>query len=190
MKKLTRRQFIKLSGTATATGLLAGCGPTEQPTATPVPTDPPAPTDTPKPTVEIDRLDIVRFYPEVPSKVVYTHHTGVRDSEELVPEALRQMLDASITELTGLNDVREAWAALFAPHERIAIKVNVLRGGVLWTHTPLVLVVTECLQEVGIPTAQIVIFGRSTEELARAGFTINKDGPREHDSHELRSGGS
>jgi hypothetical protein len=36
------------------------------------------------------------------------------------------MLDGSITALTGLNDADEAWTALFAPDERIAIKVNTI----------------------------------------------------------------
>jgi hypothetical protein len=58
---------------------------------------------------------VVKTHPDVWSKVVHAHHEGVWDGENLVPGALRQMLDASITELTGLSDAREAWAALFRP---------------------------------------------------------------------------
>jgi len=108
---------------------------------------------------------------------VRTRHTGVWDGETLVPAVLRQMLDASITKLTGLNDAREAWAALFAPDERVAIKVNVFRNSLIWTHIPLVIAVTECLQEAGVPAEQIFIFDYYTREFEDASYPVNKDGP-------------
>ncbi len=128
------------------------------------------------PTVVVRRPEVIRFYPDLQSKVVRVHHAGVWSGSELVPNALRQMLDASITALTGLNDAQEAWAALFAPDERIAIKVNALRGPCL-THVPLVMAVTECLQAAGVPGEQIVIFDRYTDELEYAGYAINYEGP-------------
>ena len=191
-RRISRRDFLKI---AAAAGLLAGCRPTQQPTAPPTsaPTAPPTstpsitPTTTPTasptsapsltPTVTPYRPDIIKMYPDVPSKVVHTHHTGVWDGETLVPGAIRQMLDASITELTGLDDATGAWAALFDPGERIAIKVNAFRNSIIWTHAPLVMAVTECLQEVGVPAEQIVIFDYYTSELEEAGYPVNEDGP-------------
>jgi hypothetical protein len=168
MRKLTRRQFIKLSGTVAAAGLLAGCGIASKP--------------------NVSREDVLKFYPDAPSKVVHAHHAGVwkgtptelADSSEennlLVPEALREMLDASIAELTGLDKARDAWSALFSPDERIVIKVNAFRNGLIWTHVPLVTAVTESLQDAGIPAEQIVIFDYYTYELETAGFAVNEDG--------------
>jgi hypothetical protein len=101
----------------------------------------------------------------------------VWDGETLVPEAIREMLDASIAALTGLDGPIAAWQALFAPDERIAIKVNTFRNSLIWTHIPLVTVVTDSLQEAGIPAGQIVIFDYYTDELETAGFAINRDGP-------------
>jgi hypothetical protein len=121
------------------------------------------------------RPDIIKMHPEVPSKVVHTHHAGVWAGDTLSPEAIRQMLDASITALTGLNDAAEAWAALFDPNERIAIKVNAIRTSEFWTHVPLVMIVTEQLQAVGVPPEQIIIFDRYSYELEGAGYTVNKD---------------
>jgi uncharacterized protein (DUF362 family) len=111
----------------------------------------------------------------VPSKVVHTRHSGVWQDDDLDGTAIRQMLDASIAELTGLDDAAEAWAALFDPRDRIAIKVNTIRLSAFWTHVPLVMAVTECLQEIGVPPEQIVIFDRLTSEMERAGFPINQD---------------
>jgi hypothetical protein len=130
---------------------------------------------------------VFKFHPDVPSKVVHAHHAGVwtgtptettpitsaADNALLAPEALREMLDASITELTGLKEPREAWALLFSPDERIGIKVNTIFNSAFRTHVPLVMAVTECLQEAGIPAEQIVIFDRSNNELEFAGYQIN-----------------
>jgi len=171
MRKLTRRQFIKLSGTITAAGLLAGCGIVSKPS--------------------VSREDVLKFHPDAPSKVVHTHHPGVwtdsptdgtlansaEESSLLVPEALREMLDASITELTGLKKARDAWSVLFSPDERVGIKVNAFRNSLIWTHVPLVTAVTDSLQDAGIPAEQIVIFDYYTRELETAGFSINEDGP-------------
>ena len=173
MKKLTRREFIKLSGAAAAAGLLVGCGGCAAP----------------KPSTS--REDVLKFHPDAPSKVVHAHHAGawtdiptvgsLADSAEentlLAPEPLREILDASITELTGLDEARDAWATLFSPKERIAIKVNAFRNSLIWTHVPLVTAVTDSLQDAGIPPEQIVIFDYYTSELEKAGFAINQDGP-------------
>jgi hypothetical protein len=86
------------------------------------------------------------------------------------------MLDVSITKLTGLNDARAAWAALFKPGERIAIKVNTFSNSLIWTHVPLVTEVTNSLLEAGIPAEQITIFDYRTSELMVAGYTVNVDG--------------
>jgi hypothetical protein len=179
--------------------------PTSMPSSTPAPTDTaapapsptPAPTDTPAPTAAptktvapatpaASRADIVKIYPDVPSRVVRVRHAGVwkesadggvKDNDRLAPETIRQMLDAAIVKLTGLGDAQAAWAVLFAPQERIAIKVNAILGGRLWTHAPLALAVAECLQGVGIPPEQIVIFDRSGTDLMGAGYTINRSRP-------------
>jgi hypothetical protein len=202
-RRVSRREFIQL---AAATGLLAGCSPlqeavtslpsaTDAPAATDVPaaTDTPAPTATARPTraptptptplltptpaVAVRRPEVIRAYPDVPSRVVQAHHAGAWDGDALVPGALRQMLDASITQLTGLNDAREAWGSLFLPDERIAIKVNAFRNSIIFTHVPLVAALTDALQDAGIPAEQIVIFDYYTSELEEAGFAVNRDGP-------------
>ncbi len=194
-RAISRRELIKLAATA---GLLAGCRPLEQlvtptsapaatntpvPTATSTPTPVPPPTRVPTPTVvmptplAVRRPDIIQMYPAVPSKVVYTRHAGVWSGKSLVPAAIRKMLDASITALTGQNDARAAWAALFAPDERIAIKINTFRNSLIWTHIPLVKAVTDSLQAAGIPPEQIFVFDYFTNELQTAQFTINRDGP-------------
>jgi hypothetical protein len=196
---ISRRRFLGLA----AAGLLASCSPAEQPDAAPASAPPetptptsvppatptsappatptPAPADTPTsaPAATLattGRQDVIKFYPDVPSKVVYTHHAGVWNGDQLSPEALRQMLDASITKLTGLNDAREAWAALFKPTEKVAIKVNAFGNSIIWTHVPLVNAVVASLQDVGLPAEQIFIYDHLSV-FKDAGYEVNKDGP-------------
>jgi hypothetical protein len=112
--------------------------------------------------------------------VVQTHHSGAwADAEHktLVPEVLRQMLDASITKLTGLADAKAAWNALFKKGEKIAIKVNAFMNSIIWTHVPLVTEVTKSLVEAGMTPEDITIFDYRSLELTTAGFKENPDGP-------------
>ena len=185
---MSRRNFIMLA----AAGLLAGCSPQPQPTATSappttatsaptaVPDDTLAPTDAPtsEPTAEpAPTSPPTAEPPPDPLGRVVQVHAGVWDGDNLIEDALYQMLDASITQLTGQNDAGQAWASLFAPQERIAIKVNVLSISSFWTHAPLVMAITERLQEAGVPAEQIVIFDYNSRELPNAGYVINQDGP-------------
>jgi hypothetical protein len=173
---ISRREFLKV---AAAAGLLAACSPAPAPapTATSAPTLVPTATPAPAAVSSVLRPDIIKFYPAVTSRVIRARHGGVWSGKKLEPKAIRQMLDASITKLTGLNDAKEAWAALFKPTEKIAIKVNAFRNSIIYTHYPLVTAVTDSLVEAGIPAEQIVVFDYRTEELEWAGFTVNKEGP-------------
>lgn len=146
MSKINRRNFLKLAG-ATATG--AG----------------------------LSRLGVSEAhytYPEASSTVVEASHSGVWSGGSLVPEVLREMLDASITVLTGIEEPVEAWAELFAPDERIALKVNTIAAKT--SHIPLVMAIADRLQSIGVPAEQIVIFDRQTYELQNTGFPVNRDG--------------
>ncbi len=175
--QFNRRQFLKVTAAGTV-GLLAGCRSASTPspaptgaalTATPTAAATAAATPAGRPAV-------MKMFPEVPSMVVHAAHAGVWEGDELSPAVLQQLLDESITRLTGLNDARQAWAALFSPTERIAIKVNTFRNSLIWTHVPLVTAVTDSLQAAGIPAENIFLFDYYTSELEKAGFTIRKDG--------------
>lgn len=180
--EMTRKEFLRLMaagfGTLAAEYLLGACAP-PPPALAPFPTAAPTAIATVPPTLTPfpGRPSVIQMYPEGPSRVVHTRHAGVWSDDTLEPNALRQMLEASITKLTGLNDSKAAWAALFKPNERIAIKVNAFGVSGLWTHAPLVMAVTECLHEAGIPGQQIIVYDHFTHELDEAGYTVNKEGP-------------
>ncbi len=182
-RPICRRRFLKLAGVTTVAAAVAAplwaCAPApEEPVAAaevvlPSPTS--APTDTSQ--AMIRRPEAIKFYPDRPSTVVQARHSGVWKGEELAPEAVRQMLDASIVRLTGLESPVKAWSAIFSPDDKIAIKVNTIRNSLFWTHAPLVMAVVDSLEQAGVPAEQIVIYDREVDELTGAGFAINESGP-------------
>ena len=184
---ICRRKFLKLAAVTTAAAgtLVAGCAGAQPPAAAGVVIETPdKTTDTPEsePTTTPERKirmpEAIKFYPTRPSTVVQARHSGVwKNDQELAPGALRQMLDASIVRLTGLENPTRAWAALFSPDDKIAIKVNTISNSLFWTHVPLVMAVVESLKQAGIPAEQIVIYDRTVDELTGAGYSINENGP-------------
>lgn len=193
MPHVSRREFLRrvaaLACGAATLDTLVGCTSAPAPSATPAPTaalaapsqtppptEAPTPTSTPAGRPVAPKPDVVKAYPQGPSTVVHTRHAGVWDGDTLVLGVVRQMLDASITSLTGLDDASSAWAALFRPNERIAVKVNVFRNSLVWTHLTLVEALTAALQEAGIPGEQILVYDYLTSEFETAGYPVNEGG--------------
>jgi hypothetical protein len=170
---LTRKQFLQLSAVGT-TGLLAGCQ--TAPAAAPPNTVLPATPTAAAADADARRKEIMRKHPDAPSRVVKTRGEGVWEGDALSPAVVRRMLDSSITKLTGMSDARAAWAVLFSPDDKVAVKVNAFRNSLIWTHVPLVTAVTDSLKDAGVPAKQIVVFDAYTTELTTAGFTENRDG--------------
>ncbi len=187
MPAINRREFLQIMaagiGGAVSGSVLTGCSSPRpaEPTQTPVPPTP-APTSAATATISsglksLRRPEIIKMFPASKSGIVYAHHTGAWSGDALNAGALRQMLDASLTRLTGLTDAAESWRALFDPGERIAIKVNVFGNSLIWTHYPLVQAVTAGLIGAGIPAEQILIYDQLTTEFETAKYAVNPDGP-------------
>jgi uncharacterized protein (DUF362 family) len=143
-------------------------------TPTNAPTDEPTLSATPV-TSAPSREDLLAHYPATAQSVLsVVQHDGVWNGDQIQEHVVLQMLDAALTQLTGLNDALSVWRALFDPGETIGIKVNTISR---YTTTPVVTyAIAKRLQEAGIPAEQIVIFDRSDGELRARGFTVNADG--------------
>ena len=108
--------------------------------------------------------------------MVVVRHAGASSGpDDIAADVVKQMLDAAIIELTGIDDAQRAWHTLFDPTERIAIKVNTISR--YTTSVPLAYAVAEKLQAIGVVAENMVIFDRRTDELQRSGYTINENGP-------------
>ena len=159
MTPLSRRDFIRLSALGTAAlaggGALAACAGESGPAAAMAPAANAA-------------------GPRWPGRVVRARHPGVWRDRKLDPAVLHQLLDASVVQLTGAPDPRQAWSALVRPGERVAIKVNSIPRGS--SHVVLALAAITCLREAGIKPEDITLFDWTTESLKDAGFPVNQSG--------------
>lgn len=153
--------------------------PTQPATYTPVPatpTAPPEPTATPLPPLP-GRAELMAHWPTTAtSRVVIVRHGGVWAGDQPDPAVVLQMLDAGLGTLTGTGDVPAVWRALFAPGERVLLKVNCIAYGGP-TQPAVAYAVAQRLQEAGLPAENILIFDRTDNELAAAGYSLNDGGP-------------
>jgi hypothetical protein len=109
-------------------------------------------------------------------RVISASHAAVWQRETLSSQGVAELLDAAIVAFTKTADPRKAWATICKPGDRVAIKVNAVVHGS--THLPLVLAVTQRLQEAGLRPDRITLFDRTTRELREAGFPVAQSGER------------
>jgi hypothetical protein len=154
------------------------------PTATPVPPTytpvPPTPTNPPPPTAtptrELSRSALTAHWPATEtSRVVVVRHGGVWAGDAPEPAIVLHMLDAGLSTLTGVSDALAVWRALFDPDERVLLKVNCISYNGP-TQPAVTYAVAQRLQDAGLPAESILIFDRTDEELASAGYTLNDGG--------------
>jgi hypothetical protein len=148
------------------------------PTYTPVPatpTNPPFPSATSVPLPS--RAAVMAHWPAADvSRVVVVRHSGVWIGSEPDRAIVLQMLDDGLRTLSGVGDALAVWRLLFEKGERVLLKVNCIAYGgptqPVVTHS-----VAQRLQESGLHAENILIFDRTDNELAAAGYTVNDGGP-------------
>ncbi len=86
-------------------------------------------------------------------------------------DLLRKLLDASMLKLTGVTNAAAAWRGVFNAGDRVGIKVNTLG---LSTQSVVAEAIAACLIEAGLSAHNILIWDRFDEELALAGYKLNK----------------
>jgi hypothetical protein len=146
------------------------------PSYTPVPATPtsPPPTATPAPALTRDAL--LRHWPETErSRVVLVRHSGVWAGDQPDPAIVLQMLDEGLRTLAGAGDAQAVWQALFAPDERVLLKVNCIAYGGP-TQPAVAYAVAQRLEEAGLAAENILIFDRTDRELESAGYQLNDGG--------------
>ena len=92
-------------------------------------------------------------------------------------EQVAWMLAAGMGSIFGVEDPSEAWRKLFGPDDVVGIKVNCIAGAQLSSHPNVVAAIISELKGVGVPEEKIIVWDRKSGELAKAGYTINVDGP-------------
>ena len=123
--------------------------------------------DVQAPETELSRLGMPGLFP---GRVVEAHHPGSLVDGRVSPSAMQAMVDAGMKALTGDGNARDAWARLFSATDVVALKVN--PSGVPGTVTsiPLVREVVRSLTSVGVPTKNIIVYDRNSNQLEVNGY--------------------
>jgi hypothetical protein len=109
------------------------------------------------------------------SRVVAVRHDGVWRNNTPDPAIVLQMLDSGLCALADSTDVLAIWRTLFDPDERVLLKVNCIAYGGP-TQPVVTYAVAQRLQDAGLPAESILIFDRTDNELASAGYAVNDGG--------------
>jgi hypothetical protein len=110
------------------------------------------------------------------SRVVLVRQSGVWAGGTPDPAIVLQMLDAGVGTLADTSDVLAVWRTLFDPGERVLLKVNCIAYGGP-TQPAVTYGVARRLQDAGLLAEDILVFDRTDNELAAAGYALNEGGP-------------
>lgn len=107
------------------------------------------------------------------SKVVIVRGPGVLPRRgEVHPAILSRMYDRGFQILTGQKDAAEGLRSIFAPSDRVGIKINTIAAPELTTPPAVSLPLARRLAAIGIREKNIVIWDRTNRELKSAGYKL------------------
>ena len=115
-----------------------------------------------------------RVEPSATSRVVRVTHPSVVASGDVDASAVSDMIAQGMRALLDEDTPEAAFAALFAPQDVVAIKVNCLAGPPLSSHPEVANALADRLAGVGIPRGAIIIYDRESRELAAVGYSISR----------------
>src|SRR5437879_8317077 len=75
------------------------------------------------------------------------------------------MLERALRELTGAQDVREAWSKFIEPKDIVGIKINPSGAPACCSSPEIVREIVSSIQSVGVPARNIVIYDRYSYEI-------------------------
>ena len=108
------------------------------------------------------------------SRIVLIRNRAVIAGDHSIQGAVAdEMLNRAMLRLTGRSTPDQAWKDLFKPDDVVGIKVNALGGKRIATHPAIVEAVVTGLQRSGVSENNIIVWDRLTDELEKAGYSIN-----------------
>jgi uncharacterized protein (DUF362 family) len=112
-----------------------------------------------------------------PGRVIEVHHPGsVNDRNEINHDAVKEMIDTGMCQLTGADHAVEAWRRFFEPDDIVGVKVNPVGmktrpGCVGAISSPAVLLeIVNGLKSAGVKPRNIIVFERYANEFRNAGY--------------------
>ena len=106
-----------------------------------------------------------------PGKVIQVNHANPVIENKISYDAAYDMIAKGMLELTGAENLKDAWMTFVNPEDRIGLKVNPVAGPTLTTSVEVTQAIVKQLEDAGIPQENILIWDRREQQLFEAGFT-------------------
>ena len=119
------------------------------------------------PDVPLSKLAMPGLFP---GRVIQASHAGALLNGRIQQAAVGQMLDQGMRALTGESSAREAWAKFIEPSDIVALKVNPSGTPTTTTSIPLMREVIRALNAVGVPSRNIIVFDRNSNQMEVLGY--------------------
>ncbi|MBM3888591.1 MAG: DUF362 domain-containing protein [Verrucomicrobia bacterium] len=114
--------------------------------------------------------------PALKSRVVIARDPKAVEFFKPQADRVAVLVERGILAFTNEKDAAAAWRQFAKPHDVVGIKINAGLGPVMSTRRPVVEAVVAGLRRAGVPAANIIIWDRSAEDLAAAGWEIHTEG--------------
>jgi uncharacterized protein (DUF362 family) len=105
-----------------------------------------------------------------PGKVVEVFDPRAISNNRVSEPAVRRMLDAGMRELTGKSSLLDAWSLFVKPNDVVGIKINPSGAPACYSSPELVREIIRCLELIGVPRHNIVIYDRYSYEVEMGSF--------------------
>lgn len=92
------------------------------------------------------------------------------------PDRAAVAMAAALAAAAGTTDAVAAVRGLFRPTDIVGVKLNCLGGRRMSPHPVVVTALVECLAAGGVARDRIILFERSSRELRKAGYSIQRQG--------------
>jgi len=108
--------------------------------------------------------------------VIATDNAVLKGDSEIVQEVLEGMLDRAVAKFVNTKSASEGWKKLFKPSDVVGIKVNCLFGKGVSTRPEVAYAIVRGLKSAGVKEENIIIWDRSTGDLAKVCYKPNREG--------------
>jgi hypothetical protein len=115
-----------------------------------------------------------RTTPDYRGRVVEVFDEAVLVDNQVQQPVVDQMLERGMRELTGAENLADAWQAFVTPEDVVGLKINTLSGPPCSTHSEVVDAIINGLKLAGVKEENIIIWDRFESHLRRTRYKIQR----------------
>jgi len=108
------------------------------------------------------------------SDVVVVRHPGMMSRRTVDKAKLREAVDRAVCELTGTQQVAEAWKLIVSPQDVVGIKVNCSAGPSCCTSLVMVEAAVAGMAAAGVPEGNIIVCDQTEQALKACGYPVRR----------------